>query len=171
VPGKHAPVSSRSFFLSLARAASGALAVVAVIVVVAILATRSGDDNPAPRTPRVESSPTRRAAPSPTPAPTPTPSAVAARDPSEVTVLVLNATTRSGLARRTAERLRQAGYDIVDTGNAPATDQSTIFYAPGARADALALSRRFPELGVLETATKAMARRARLTVVLGADFP
>jgi LytR cell envelope-related transcriptional attenuator len=172
VPGKHAPVSSRSFALSLARAVSGALAVVAVIVVVAVLALRSGDNKAAePRTPRVEASPTHRASPRPTPGPTLSPSPAGARAPSEVTVVILNGTKRSGLARRTAERLRQAGYDIVDTGNAPATDQSTIFYASGARADALALSRRFPELGVLETADTAMARRARLTVVLGADFP
>ncbi|MGP4085421.1 LytR C-terminal domain-containing protein [Streptomyces sp. KR55] len=50
------------------------------------------------------------------------PSPSAARDlpePRAITVNVLNATTRSGLAKQTADELKKRGFRIGDVGNAP----------------------------------------------------
>ncbi|MBV7700369.1 LytR C-terminal domain-containing protein [Streptomyces sp. TRM70350] len=51
---------------------------------------------------------------SPSPSPT-----VAVPQPRAVTVNVLNATTRSGLAKRTADELKKRGFRIGEVGNAP----------------------------------------------------
>lgn len=169
MPGKHAPGSSRSFYLSLAKAASGAIAVVALIAVVVVVALQSGDEEPQARGTRPPAA-TASPAASPTAAPTAAPSPT--RTPSEITVAVLNGTTRPGLARGTADRVRREGYKVVTVGNAeePA-ERSTIFYRSGARADALALQVKFPEFGAVEQAGPALAREALLTLVIGADFP
>jgi hypothetical protein len=42
-------------------------------------------------------------------------------DPKKITVNVLNATKRSGLARRTADELKKRGFTIGDVANAPAS--------------------------------------------------
>ncbi|MDN0199462.1 LytR C-terminal domain-containing protein [Streptomyces sp. S.PNR 29] len=49
----------------------------------------------------------------------PSPSARALPEPGGITVNVLNATTRSGLAKQTAEELKKRGFRIGDVGNAP----------------------------------------------------
>ncbi|MFJ4469752.1 LytR C-terminal domain-containing protein [Streptomyces sp. NPDC089424] len=51
----------------------------------------------------------------------PSPSAAAANlpKPGAVTVNVLNATTRSGLAKKTADELKKRGFKIGEVGNAP----------------------------------------------------
>jgi hypothetical protein len=173
MPGKHAPRSVLSFYLSLARAVAGALAAVGVLVAVVLVLLNlvlGRGESPPSALPTVEGAP----AASPeatlptleTPTPSPTGTALA---PGRVTVAVLNGTTRRGLAAATAERIRRAGYRVVDVGNAPRTEESTIFYRPGARAEALAFQERFPEFGVLQESTQ--TGQAMLRVVIGADFP
>jgi len=49
----------------------------------------------------------------------PSPSARALPEPRRITVNVLNATTRSGLAKKTADELKKRGFTIGDVGNAP----------------------------------------------------
>ena len=113
---------------------------------------------------------------SPAPVPPPAASAadarpVAATAPaSRVRVQVLNATTTAGLARTATNLLRDRGFDVVETGNAPrgTPPQSVVIDRVGnleqARqaADALGIShvesRRDPSL-ILE-----------VTVVLGSDW-
>ncbi|MBX9397149.1 LytR C-terminal domain-containing protein [Streptomyces sp. TRM72054] len=55
---------------------------------------------------------TTKASPSPS-------AAVAVPRPGAVTVNVLNATTRSGLAKKTADELKKRGFRIGEVGNAP----------------------------------------------------
>lgn len=51
--------------------------------------------------------------------------------PEEVTVTVLNGTTRSGLAGDTAEQLGERGYELAETGNTrQASGPATIVHGP-----------------------------------------
>lgn len=91
--------------------------------------------------------------------------------PSDVEVVVLNQTSRPGLAGRVATRLRAKGWTVALVGNfrgvVPAT---TVYYPPrqaaAARAVAAALAvtpRTRPRFGNLST--------TRVTVVLTASYP
>ncbi|MGW1539360.1 LytR C-terminal domain-containing protein [Streptomyces sp. NPDC002309] len=51
--------------------------------------------------------------------PSPSAAAVVLPKPGAVTVNVLNATTRSGLAKKTADELKKRGFKIGEVGNAP----------------------------------------------------
>ncbi|WP_330289519.1 LytR C-terminal domain-containing protein [Streptomyces sp. NBC_00576] len=53
------------------------------------------------------------------PSPTATPAARALPKPGQITVNVLNATPRSGLAKQAADELKKRGFRIGDVGNAP----------------------------------------------------
>jgi hypothetical protein len=50
----------------------------------------------------------------------PTTAAVALPKPAQITVNVFNATTRSGLAKTTADELKKRGFKVGQVGNAPA---------------------------------------------------
>lgn len=66
--------------------------------------------------------------------------ASAARPPGEVTVQVLNATDRSGIAGQGTDLLSLAGYETVPAGNALESQESGIYYAEGFEAEALAVA-------------------------------
>lgn len=67
--------------------------------------------------------------------------AVAAPDRGTVTVHVLNGTTTSGLAARTADRLRGIQYRDVSTGNVTTgSGQSVVYFRPGQRPAAAQLA-------------------------------
>lgn len=182
MPGKHAPASPASFYRSVARSVGGVVAVVGLAVAVIYVALNSGGGNrpaakptepPAPSRPTIESSEPspspEPSAPEPTPglrSPDPVPTTLPAQ---EVSVEVLNGTARAGLAAKTADRLRKAGYNVVGTGNAKAVTVSTILYVPGAEDEALALQQQFPEFGRLKEAKPEQPVILRL--VIGADFP
>ncbi|MDI3423659.1 LytR C-terminal domain-containing protein [Streptomyces luteolus] len=53
------------------------------------------------------------------PAPKPSPSPKALPKPGQITVNVLNATPRTGLAKKTADELKKRGFKIGDVANAP----------------------------------------------------
>jgi len=63
-------------------------------------------------------SPTPTPTPAPTPAPTPTPEPTPAADPAEISVLVVNATTKAGYAGDIQEELETAGFEDVTARNA-----------------------------------------------------
>jgi len=100
--------------------------------------------------------------------------AASAADPvdrSSVEVVVLNQTSRAGLAGSVAERLRGAGWTVPAVGNftgvVPAT---TVYYPPGEQQAALAVARDLPteprtrpRFGNLST--------TRLTVVVTDSYP
>src|SRR5438093_2585558 len=159
MPGKHAPASPRSYYVSLARALGAALGAVGLMVVaVVVLLSRGGgsDEAGSPAiTPRssmtTSSSPRPRATPTVTPTGTTAPSTLA---PTKVTVHVQNGTQRRRLAADTATKIRDKGYRVTRVDNAgTAFAKSTIFYRPGSRDEALAFQNSFPEFTVLKAAT------------------
>jgi len=174
MPGKHAPASPRSFYLSFARALGAALGAVALMVIAVLVLLNRGDGKSNGSLPIVSSSPTRSTSPLPTvsPSPTASPRATTSVLPvNRVTVEVLNGTTQTGLARDTAEKIEAEGYDVVEVGNQrPPIAKSTIYYRPGRRAEALAFQEAFPEFTVLRE-LKTLPSGTILRVVMGADYP
>jgi len=172
MPGKHAPKSPRSYYLSLGRAAAGVAGAIALVVVLAVVAFGNrGTKTAAPppssspsATPSVSSPPLDSSTPTPTPTPT-------VRAPSTITVSILNGTSRGGLASRTRPQIAAAGYKVIRVGNASNAAKSTIFYAPGYAAEASALQRRFPAFTVIKPADSSVPGGVNLTLVLGSDYP
>jgi LytR cell envelope-related transcriptional attenuator len=173
MPGKHAPASSRSFYMSLARALGAALGAVALMVIAVVVFLNRGDNKSEGSLPIVSSPSTRATSPSPAPTPTPTVSPSSSPKvlpPNQVKVAVLNGTTRPGLAKDTAKKIEDEGYEIVTVGNQrPTIAKSTIFYRPGRRKEALAFQEAFPEFTVLKEAT--LPSGTTLRVVIGGDYP
>ncbi|MGF1428827.1 LytR C-terminal domain-containing protein, partial [Kitasatospora sp. LaBMicrA B282] len=60
------------------------------------------------------------------PAASPLPAATAAPQPQQVTVNVLNATDKTGLAAKTADDLKQRGFTIGKVGNAPTALENKV---------------------------------------------
>ena len=132
------------------------------------------ETEPAENTPAA----TTAAASTPPPTPTPEPAGpspgetVDRRDPArEMTVVVLNQTTRRGLAAQVAAELRAKGWAVSGVGNftgvVPAT---TVYYPPGGGEQALVLAedlpvepRTRPRFGNLSTSS--------LTVVVTNSYP
>lgn len=177
MPGKHAPKSPFSYYLSLARAFGGALAVLGLVVglVVVAVSSRGGDAKP-----EAKPTPTKRATTATT---TPTPPGVTLRPKRDTTVIVLNAAGRQGLASRVAGVLGDDGYDVVQIGNAARAENTRVYYRRGAAAEAERIRlKHFPFVGRVNTATAGRpAGQAAdggpirgswlVAVVLGADYP
>lgn len=171
MPGKHAPASPRSFYFSIAKLAAAVIG--AALVVGLIAASVIGPT--APKQPRAAATTTPTATASATPTPTvsqshtPSPTATPLRKRSAVTVLVLNATSRSGLAGRVSDSLEAEGYRKRSVGNDDDAATSVVYYRSGYRAEAARLA---DDLGIgsVKKAPSGLQGSARLTVVLGADF-
>jgi hypothetical protein len=176
VPGKHAPESPASFYLSVARAVGGALVVLGVIALIALAAVGTNNKKPqAKNTTRSTPRATATSTHSPVPSTTSTPAPSASAHPvTKVTVNVLNATTHAGLARSVADKLSSDGYQIkkVDNCNCGTQSKTTIYYRGSAeKADAQVLLRTHPELRRIAPATSDIPNAgAFLTVVLGNDY-
>jgi hypothetical protein len=124
-----------------------------------------------PTTPPTTAAPSTTARPTTTTAPettssgtTPTtgraPTSSTLRPAKGVTVQVLNAVFVPGLARRVAELISAAGYDVVAANTALGSYKvSRIYYTDGHRADAQAFQQRFP---AFEQAFPASSARAHL---------
>jgi cytoskeletal protein RodZ len=98
-----------------------------------------------------------------------TTTAAVALDPSEVSVLVLNSTTRTGLAARFVERLDALGYQTPEPTNYPTPlDQSRVWYVEGFELEAAAVAELIPD--ALVEVSPQESPRAAITVVLGASF-
>jgi LytR cell envelope-related transcriptional attenuator len=176
MPGKHAPDSPRSFYVSLGRALGAALGAVGLMVAaVLVLLSRGGGAGSeqagspviSPRASVSTSTPRSTRSPTLSPSPTASPTVLA---PRQVTVHVQNGTSHQGLASKTADKIRAKGYKVTAVDNAPAhLAKSTIFYRPGREAEALAFQRAFPQFTVLKETTG--AQDAFLLVVLGGDYP
>jgi hypothetical protein len=172
VPGKHAPESPTSFYLSVARAVGGALVVLGIVAAIAVAATGSGGKKPTSQgstpPPTVSTHPTISSTPSATAA-TPTPTATAP-SPSSVTIDVLNGTARPGLATALANKLKSEGYTIRKVGNQTAHQTATtIYYKTGSKAAADALLAAHPELKRVAPASAAQSA-VTLTIVIGDDY-
>ncbi|MER7721183.1 LytR C-terminal domain-containing protein [Streptomyces flaveolus] len=102
------------------------------------------------------------------------PAAVAVPKPAQITVNVLNATTRKGLAQQTADELKKRGFRIGEVTNAPAefdkkVDGSGVLLGPAA-----ALKGSLPVLGTqlpaAERRTDAARKGAALDLIIGNGF-
>ena len=145
-----------------------------VVAVIVLLSRGGGTDqtgSPAitPRASVTTKSPSPRPTTTRTTSPSPTPTA-STFAPAKVTVHVQNGTNRQGLARKTATKIRDEGYQVTTVNNTGvAFTKSTIFYRKGAKDEALAFQETFPEFTVLKEATGTQS--AMLRVVVGADYP
>ena len=140
---------------------AGAVAAAAVVVI-AVLALSSPTPQPAASSPPTQP-------PQTTPVHPPTPLAIA----------VLNGTTRTGLARAAADELTSRGYDEPNVVTNDTTNESrartAVYYEPGHRADALGVAGCL-HIGVdrvtaMDANARALADRAQVAVVVGADWP
>ncbi len=114
------------------------------------------------------------ATPSPTPSHSPTPSGPSTSPTIKgVTIQILNATQTPGLAATWAAKLKKAGYKVCATcvGNAAvAYAQTTIYYAPGAKADALAMRAGFFPKAKIAPNPPSIQAKVKLSLFVGADL-
>lgn len=105
-----------------------------------------------------------------TEATTTTTEAVVVREPSQVTVIVLNSTGRSGLAAEVTATLAEAGYQTLQADNyEPALDQSRVWYVGDFAPEAAELAANFVSDAAVE-AYEGPDVGADIVVVLGAGF-
>jgi hypothetical protein len=129
----------------------------------AVQTQRSPSPSPAPSP---SPSPTKAAA-SPTPAPSPTASPTGA---AKGQIQVLNGTGTAGLARRAADKLTAAGYEVVIVQNASRRyDATTIFFKPGFEEQAREVGRVLGSTNV-EAAPSSLQRDIPVTAVVGPDY-
>ncbi|MFD8543706.1 LCP family protein [Streptomyces sp. NPDC059649] len=84
-----------------------------------------------------------------------------------VRVRVLNGTGTSGQAATAAEQLRRLGFTVVGTGNAPATDKTTLTYPGSLKTQSEVLAGRLPGL---KPTGSADATPGAVTLTIGPDF-
>ncbi|MFF3857460.1 LytR C-terminal domain-containing protein, partial [Micromonospora sp. NPDC002575] len=107
--------------------------------------------------------------------PSPSPSPVKAlTEPRRITVNVLNATTRAGLAKQTADALEKRGFRIGDIGNADAkydkkVKGTAILLGPASAADS-SLPVLAAQIGGAEPRTEAGRKGATLDLIIGDGF-
>ncbi len=97
-----------------------------------------------------------------------TPQSVVVRD-ARARVEVLNGSGKSGLAKLATGQLRDAGFDVVQFGNAQTTDTSYVIDRIGKADVAAAVGR---QLSILTVKTQIDTTRfVDVSVVLGKDWP
>ncbi|EGX56221.1 hypothetical protein SZN_28988 [Streptomyces zinciresistens K42] len=106
---------------------------------------------------------------------TPSPSAAAeVPKPAGITVNVLNATTRSGLAKQTADELKKRGFKIGEVGNAPKEYDKKVKGAGMLLGPAASLGSSLPvlatQLGGAERRTDAARKGAAVDLIIGDRF-
>ena len=94
---------------------------------------------------------------------------------SNVQVRVLNGTGQTGLARKTAAKLRKLGFDVIGVGNAAATSTTTVDYAGLDQADGaytlMTALKSFPAgQNTLAEPAWQVGSPGPVTLILGADF-
>jgi LytR cell envelope-related transcriptional attenuator len=99
------------------------------------------------------------------------------RQPSEVSVRVLNASGVSGAAGQKSDVLAQGGYQVVEAGNAPeGTDPATtvVLFAPGYDQEAVmvaqALGSNPSSVAALTDPPQVETGGAQIVVILGTDL-
>ncbi|MCW2609773.1 MAG: hypothetical protein QOC93_1095 [Actinomycetota bacterium] len=117
--------------------------------------------------PTTLSIPTRRATAKPRPTRTAEPVVVRPSAP----VLVLNNSTVSGLAARSADRVRNAGFAVTGVGNLHGRyETTTVFYRPGYAEQAWLLAGRLRGMQNVRPAPAGLPGATALTLAVTADF-
>ncbi|MEV0243386.1 LytR C-terminal domain-containing protein [Streptomyces sp. NPDC050674] len=102
------------------------------------------------------------------------PSAKPLPEPRAITVNVLNATTRGGLAKKTADELKKRGFKIGDVGNAPRQYDKKVKGTGLLLGPAAALDTALPVLGTqlpgAERRAEAARKGAAVDLVIGDGF-
>jgi len=94
---------------------------------------------------------------------------LAGRDPSEITVLVLNSTNRSGIAADLSETLAEVGYQTLESTNWETPfSVSRIWYVTGFEAEAAVLVRYVSPDAIVELFQG--VSQADIIIVLGASY-
>lgn len=190
MPGRHASDDRRRFQRDLRRAGLIALGVLVVVIGVGLVARTliggSTDGDPAENRsaaadqtvattgspPATEASTTTVPATTTTAVPTTTTTEAPrppVRPPSQVGVLVLNATSVAGLAGRLTDELADSGYRTIPPDNHQENlDSSVIWYVEGYDREAAVLSEQVPDADL--ALFPGDAPRAPITVVLGASY-
>ena len=105
--------------------------------------------------------------------PSPTASTAALPKPAQITVNVLNATARSGLAKKTADELKKRGFKIGDVGNATSTYDKKVKGTGLLLGTSSALKTSLPvlatQLASAETRTDTR-KGAEVDLIIGAGF-
>lgn len=179
--GRHVDDASTTFGRDLAIMVVGILVVGAVVFGALWMFARATDSDPvavttstslAPETTTTTAGTTSSTTTTTTAPATTTTTSIGGtdvRDPSEVTVLVLNAVGTPGLAGRVTERLAGLGYLTLDADDYdPQLDQSRVWYRTGFGAEALELAAQVPD-ALIELNPDADTE-ADIVVVLGASF-
>ena len=189
MPGRHASDDRRRFQRDLRRAGVIALGVLVVLISAVLVARTLIGGSPdgdhveggaaAVEPVATTGAPTTTAAPATTVPPTTTTAAPTttttdpprppARQPSQIGVLVLNATSVAGLAGRLTDQLADLGYRTVPPDNhSENLDASVIWYVEGYDREAAILSEQVPDAELV--LFPGDAPRAPITVVLGAGY-
>jgi LytR cell envelope-related transcriptional attenuator len=87
-----------------------------------------------------------------------------------VVVQVLNGSTTTGLANKTSQTLKDAGYTTKIPGNAGAAATTTVYYGDGEKLDAEHLQEKFFPDAALKPAPSTFPPDVDITVVLGEDY-
>ncbi|MDG9720632.1 LytR C-terminal domain-containing protein [Streptomyces sp. DH24] len=128
-----------------------------------------GDKASAAGTPE-DCSPKTNASPSPSAPMTP----VALPAPGQITVNVLNATTRAGLAKKTADELKKRGFRIGEVGNASKQYDKKVKATGILLGPTTALKTSLPVLGTqlttAERRTDAARKGAEVDLIIGDAF-
>jgi LytR cell envelope-related transcriptional attenuator len=170
LPGKHEAGGRKAFILSMATSTLRGLILVALVVLGFLGLTKLFPQNTSLG---VTSGSTTGPASSPTVSPSVSTSPSTSNKPrpkSQVTVLVLNGTSRQGLAALVRERLASDGYKTKTPDNySPKIDTTIIYYQSNSQAEAQRLQRqRFPG-AILKVAPASLSADVDLEVILGAD--
>lgn len=170
--GRHGPPSQTTFYLSLATAALRGLLVAAALALGFFVLSKAFPTGDAVSTSTPGGQPPTTISPLPTEQPTdlPTRNVPEPKDPSDITVQVLNGTDVSGLASDTAAILEEeGGYQISTIADAATSyEVTTIFHVPKRKVDAQLLRDAFFPGAVLEIAEDDV--KVDITVNVGADY-
>lgn len=182
--GKHVATGSSAFIRDLVVMAVG-IVIVGVLLYggLSLFAGLGADDDPdasgttlttATTSPTSSEAPTTTTAPrttTTTTAPTTTTiEAVVAREPSEVTVLVLNSTGRAGIAGALTTAFGEAGYQTLQADNyEPTLEQSRVWYLGDFAPEAAEIQAEFIPDGAVEP-YEGPDLGADVVVVLGAGY-
>lgn len=109
-----------------------------------------------------------------TPRASATPRAAVPPEPARITVNVFNATTRTGLAKKTADELKKRGFRIGEVGNAPKeydkkVKGAGVLLGPGSAAKT-SLPVVATQLPAAERRTDAARRDAAVDLIIGDAF-